>query len=139
MFLQIASKLPSEVGHRTTEADVPTQAECEQYLAFTGHDHARITLEMLQRLQKPPFTNQVNHSDQVLRLTLKAEGPSESADETAAQYEWAIRKNPADRVLHYNYGLFLFEHNRDAAVQQLSMSRAWDGFPVFTPDGVPVQ
>ena len=116
-----------------------TQAECEQYLAFTGHDHARITLEMLQRLQKPPFTNQVNHSDQVLRLTLKAEGPSESADETAAQYEWAIRKNPADRVLHYNYGLFLFEHNRDAAVQQLSMSRAWDGFPVFTPDGVPVQ
>jgi tetratricopeptide (TPR) repeat protein len=139
MFLQIASKLPSEVGHRTTEADVPTQAECEQYLAFTGHDHARITLEMLQRLQKPPFTNQVNHSDQVLQLTLKAEGPSESADETAAQYEWAIRKNPADRVLHYNYGLFLFEHNRDAAVQQLSMSRAWDGFPVFTPDGVPVQ
>lgn len=139
MFLQIASKLPSEVGHPITEADVPTQAECEQLLAFTGHDHARITIEMLQRLQKPPFTNQVNHSDQVLRLTLKAEGPSESADETAAQYEWAIRKNPADRVLHYNYGLFLFEHNRNAAVQQLSMSRAWDGFPVFTPDGVPVQ
>ena len=139
MFLQIASKLPSEVGHPITEADVPTQAECEQLLAFTGHDHARITIEMLQRLQKPPFTNQVNHSDQVLRLTLKAEGPSESADETAAQYEWAIRKNPADRVLHYNYGLFLFERNRNAAVQQLSMSRAWDGFPVFTPDGVPVQ
>ena len=139
MFLQIASKLPSEVGHPITEADVPTQTECEQLLAFTGHDHARITVEMLQRLQKPPFTNQVNHSDQVLRLTLKAEGPSESADETAAQYEWAIRKNPADRVLHYNYGLFLFEHNRAAAVQQLSMSRAWDGFPVFTPDGVPVE
>ena len=139
MFLQIASKLPAEAGHATTEADVPSQAECEQLLAFTGHDRSRIAGEMLDRLQKPPFTNQLNHSDQVLRLMLKAQEPGESAEETAAEYEWAIRKNPADRVLHYNYGLFLFEHNRNAAVQQLSMSRPWDGFPVFTPDGVPVQ
>ncbi len=76
---------------------------------------SRIATEMLERLQKPPFTNQLNHSDQVLRLMLKAQDPGESPDETAAEYEWAIRKNPADRVLHYNYGLFLFEHNRDAA------------------------
>ncbi len=55
------------------------------------------------------------------------------------QYEWAIQKNPGDPVLHYNYGLFLFEHNRNAAMQQLSLSRPWDGFPVFTPDGMPVQ
>jgi tetratricopeptide (TPR) repeat protein len=139
MFLQVASKLPSEMGHPVTEADIPTQAECEQLLAFTGHDHSRIATEMLQRLQEPPFTNQLNHSDQVLRLTLKAAGSPESPDETAAQYEWAIRKNPSDRILHYNYGLFLFEHNRNAAVQQLSMSRPWDGFPVFTPDGMPVE
>ncbi|MFZ0860745.1 MAG: hypothetical protein WCA27_28885 [Candidatus Sulfotelmatobacter sp.] len=138
MFLQIASKLPAEAGHPVTES-VPTEAECEQLLAFTGHDRSRIVTEMLQRLQKPPFTNQVNHSDQVLRLMLKAETPSESPGETAAQYEWAIRKNPGDRVLHYKYGLFLFEYNRAAAVQQLSMSRPWDGFPVFTPDGMPVE
>jgi len=139
MFLQIASKLPPVAGHAVTESDVPSEAECEQLLAFTGHDRSRIAAEMLQRLQKPPFTNQLNHSDQVLRLMLKAQDPPESPDETAAQYEWAIRKNPADRVLHYNYGLFLFEHNHNAAVQQLSMSRPWDGFPVFTPDGVPVE
>ena len=139
MFLQIASKLPPEAGHAVTESDVPSEAECEQLLAFTGHDRSRIAAEMLQRLQKPPFTNQLNHSDQVLRLMLKAQDPPESPDETAAQYEWAIRKSPADRVLHYNYGLFLFEHNHNAAVQQLSMSRPWDGFPVFTPDGVPVE
>jgi hypothetical protein len=90
---------------------------------------------MLQRLQRPPFTNQLNHSDQVLRLTIQAEAPAESPDETAAQYEWAIRKNPDDRVLRYNYGLFLFDHNRDAAIVQLRMSRPWDGFPVFAPDG----
>ena len=138
MFLQIASKLPSESGHPLTEADVPSEAECEQLLAFTGHDRSRIATEMLDRLQKPPFTNQLNHSDQVLRLMLKAQEPAENPDETAAEYEWAIRKNPGDPVLHYNYGLFLFEHNRNAAIQQLSLSRPWDGFPVFTPDGMPV-
>jgi tetratricopeptide (TPR) repeat protein len=138
MFLQIASQLPSEDG-KPTAADVPTEAECEQLLAFTSHDRSRIMTEMLERIQKAPFSNQLNHSDQVLRLMLKAEGPSERPDDTVAQYEWAIRKSPADRVLHYNYGLFLFEHNRAAAIQQLGMSRPWDGFPVFTPDGTPVE
>jgi len=152
MFLQIASKLAA--GHPPnetflseapltqdplTEADVPSEVECEQLLAFTAHDRSRITTEMLQRLQRPPFTNQLNHSDQLLRLMLKAETPNESPDETAAQYEWAIRKNPEDRVLHYNYGLFLFDYNRDAAVAQLRLSRPWDGFPVFAPDGAMVE
>ncbi len=144
MFLQIASKIASESGHSLTESDVrsedvPSEIECEQLLAFTGHDRARIAGEMLQRVQKPPFTNQLNHSDQVLRLTFKAQDVGETPDETAAQYEWALRKNPDDRVLHYNYGLFLFEFNRTAALQQLSLSRPWDGFPVFAPDGMPVE
>ncbi len=148
MFLQIASKLAPEPGHETQqdaslrslqETDVPSEVECEQLLAFTGHDRSRIANEMLQRLQKPPFTNQLNHSDQVLRLMIKAEAPSESPDETAAQYEWAIRKKPDDRVLHYNYGLFLFDYNRAAAVEQLRMSRPWDDFPVFAPDGMLVE
>ena len=138
MFLQIASKLPAEAAHPLTDSDIPTEAECEQWLAFTAHDRLRIATEMLQRLQRPPFTNQVNHSDQVLRLTLQAGDSTETPDETAAQYEWALRKNPQDRVLHYNYGLFLIDHNRAAAIQQLSLSRPWDGFPVFTPDGTPV-
>ena len=138
MFLQIASKLPVEGGHPLADSDIPTEPECEQWLAFTAHDRSRIVTEMLQRLERPPFTNQVNHSDQVLRFTLQASDANESPDETAAQYEWALRQNPQDRVLHYNYGLFLMDHNRDAATQQLSLSRPWDGFPVFTPDGMPV-
>ena len=139
MFLQIASKLTPPNSPAITAADVVSEEECEQLLAFTEHDRLRIATEMLQRLQKPPFTNQLNHADQQLRLMLKAQDSSESPDQTAAQYEWAIRKNPNDRVLHYNYGLFLFEHNRAAAILQLSLSRPWDGFPVFTPDGMPVQ
>ena len=138
MFLQITSKMPVQAGHPAGEADAPSEVECEQLLALTGHDRSRIALEMLERLQKPPFTNQLNHSDQVLRLTLKAQDPGESPDETAAEYAWAIRQRPDDRVLHYNYGLFLFEHNRAAAIEQLRRSRPWDGFPVFAPDGMQV-
>jgi tetratricopeptide (TPR) repeat protein len=137
MFLQMASRMPAQARHSL--ADVPSEVECEQWLAFTGHDRSRIGLEMLGRLQKPPFTNQLNHSDQMLRLMLKAEEPGESSDATAAEYEWALRQRPDDRILHYNYGLFLFEQDRTAAMEQLRQSRPWDGFPVFAPDGTQVE
>jgi tetratricopeptide (TPR) repeat protein len=133
VFLQIASKMAA--GHPMTEADVPSEAECEQWLAFTGFDRSRVAADMLERLQHPPFATQLNHSDEVLRLMLVAGTPNESPDQTAAQYEWAIRQRPDDRLLHYNFGRFLFRYNRAAAVQQLRLSRPWDGFPVLTPDG----
>jgi hypothetical protein len=105
---------------------------------LTKYDRLRIATEMAQRLHKPPFTNQLNHSDQVLRLMFKTQEPPESPDQTVSQYEWAIRQKPDDRVLRYNYGLFLFPHNRKAAISQLQLSRPWDGFPVFAPDGTSV-
>jgi tetratricopeptide (TPR) repeat protein len=138
MFLQIASKLAPETGHTTQEAEVLPEIECERRLALTNHDRVRIASEMLQRLQRPPFTNQLNHSDQVLRLTINADAPDEDPSNTAAQYQWAIEQKPDDRILHYNYGLFLFEHNREAAAEQLRLARPWDGFPVFMPDGTPI-
>jgi tetratricopeptide (TPR) repeat protein len=139
MFLRIAGKLLSASAQPVQAGDVPSQAECEQLLAFTGHDQTRIAGEMLQRLQKPPFTNQLNHSDQILRLTIKASARDESPDQTASEYQWAIRKKPDDRVLHYNFGLFLFDYNRAAAAEQLRLARPWDGFPVFAPDGMPIE
>src|SRR5579862_4761113 len=138
MFRQIASKLPLENGQRLQDADIPSETECERLLAFTNHDQTRIAAEMLQRLQRPPFTNQLDHSDQVLRLAIKAENPDESPSETSGEYQWAIAQKPDDRILHYNYGLFLFAYNPAAGAQELRLSRPWDGFPVFTPDGTPL-
>jgi tetratricopeptide (TPR) repeat protein len=146
MFLQIASKLPHEAGQTSTavdapsdvHTDVPSEAECEQWLAFTSHDRLRITREMLERLQKPPFTSQLNHADQVLRLTIKAGAPDENPGETVSEYQWAIRRKPDDRILRYKFGLFLFDYDRGAAAEQLRLARPWDGFPVFAPDGTPL-
>ena len=139
MFLQIASKMPADSGDLVTNLEIPSEAECERWLALTPHDRVRIAGEMLQRLQKPPFTNQLNHSDQTLRLALQAEVPDENPAETSAEYQWAIAQRPDDRVLRYNYGLFLFGYDRNSAVAQLKMSQPWDGFPVFAPDGSPVE
>ena len=139
MFSQIVSKLPLHSGAQTQESTVLSETECEQMLALTQHDRSRITSEMLGRLQKPPFTNQVNHSDQVLRLTLQSRDAGESAEATVSQYQWAIRQKPDDRLLHYNYGLFLYERNREAGFAELRLSQPWDGFPVFAPDGAVVQ
>jgi len=94
---------------------------------------------MFQRLQQPPFTTQLNHSEQMLRPAMEAQSPDENPNETAAEYNWAIAQKPDDRILHYNFGLFLFGYNRNAAVAQLRLSRPWDGFPVFTPDGERLQ
>ena len=139
MFLQIASKLPTASGHVLTAEDVPSETDCERLLAFTSHDRTRIAREMMERLQKPPFTNQLNHSDQLLRLAFQAEAPDENPHETSAEYQWAIAQSTNDRVLRYNYGLFLFGYDRNAAIGQMRLSRPWDGFPVFTPDGMMVE
>ena len=135
MFLQIAKQLPSDTGHPLQAEDVPTQAECERLLAFTKFDRSRVTAEMLRRLQEPPFTNQLNHSDQILRLMMKADNSDESPDDTVAQYQWALARRPDDRILHFNYGVFLNQYDPGAAAAQFSVARPCDGFPLVTPDG----
>ena len=136
MFLKIASQI---AGHPIAESEVPTEAECERLLALTQHDRTRLSGEMLDRLQKPPFTNQLNHADQMLRLMIDAGAAPENPDETVAEYQWAIAQKPDDPILHYNFGLFLFNFDRDAAAEQLKLAQPWDGFPVFAPDGTPIQ
>jgi hypothetical protein len=132
MFLAVASQF---AGHPVEDSDVPSQAECERLLALTSYDRSRMATEMMQRLQKPPFTNQLNHSEQLLRLMIDADAPGETPEQTVAEYQWAIGTKPDDRILHYNFGLFLYNYNREAGAEQLKLAQPWDGFPVFTPDG----
>jgi len=136
MFRKIASQIS---GRAVEDTEIPSQAECERLLAFTGYDRYRITNEMLQRLQRPPFTNQLNHAEQELRLAVAAQAPVESPDETVGEYRAAIEKRPEDRILRYNFGLFLYNFDRQAGAEQLILSQPWDGFPVFGPDGTQLQ
>jgi len=64
-----------------------------------------------------------------------AENSDEEPSDTAAQYQWAIARRPDDRILHFNYGVFLYPYNPAAAEEQFSVARPCDGFPLVTPDG----
>jgi tetratricopeptide (TPR) repeat protein len=136
MFQAIGSRI---AGHTVSATEALSQAECDRALAFTAYDHVRIANEMLERLQHPPFTSQSNHSEQMFRMMLDAQPTAETPDDAEAQYRSALEKNPTDRILHYNHGLFLFNFDRQAAAEELKLAQPWDGFPVFTPDGTQIQ
>jgi tetratricopeptide (TPR) repeat protein len=138
MFLQIAKDLHLD-SPQSPEPAVPSEADCERLLALTRYDRYRLASEMLNRLQKAPFTSQLNHSEQLLRMAAKAQRPDETPDDTVAQYQWAIMRSPEDEMLHLRFGMFLYPYNRAAAAQQVGMAQPWDGYPVFLPDGTQVR
>ena len=136
IFRKIATQIS---GQTVQDSAIPSEAECERLLALTGYDRYRMNNEMLQRLERPPFTSQLNHPEQQWRLALAAQSPVESPDETATEYRAAIAQRPDDRILHYNFGLFLYNFDREAGSEELKLSQPWDGFPVFGPDGTPLR
>ncbi|MGB8322316.1 MAG: tetratricopeptide repeat protein [Candidatus Acidiferrum sp.] len=138
-FEKIISILPSESLGSTSSSEPLGESECERLLALTGHDRSRLAAEMAQRLQRPPFTTQMNHSQQIQNLLSTATGFTESFSETLSEYQWAIAQSPGDPILHYKFGFFLFDFDRNASAQQFLLARPVDNFPVFLPDGSLVQ
>jgi tetratricopeptide (TPR) repeat protein len=138
-FQKIVADLPVEVRNGSPSTAPPSEGECERLLAFTRHDRSRVARDMAERLTRPPFTTQLNHSEQVQSLLLRAAGSSETPEETLRQYQWAIAQAPNDLTLHYKFGFFLFDFNREAAAQELMRARPNDDFPVFLPDGTRIQ
>jgi tetratricopeptide (TPR) repeat protein len=139
IFEPVVKALPTEARSAARTIEPLTEGECERLLAFTAHDRARVAGEMADRMQRPPFTKQLNHLEQLQGLMLRASAPRESLEETLAQYQWAIAQDPDDLALHYKFGFFLFDYDRMAAAQQLVLAKPADDFPVFLPDGTRVQ
>ena len=139
VFEQLVKTLPAEARSAARSTEPLTEGECERLLAFTEHDRARVAGEMADRLQRPPFTKQLNHLEQLQSMMLRASLPSGSFQDTVTQYRWAIAQDPNDLALHYKFGFFLFDYDRMAAAQQLVLAKPADDFPVFLPDGTRVQ
>lgn len=138
MFQEIVKNLPRTAGNGGVP-DAPSEADIERLLALTGYDRARLAADMLGRLQKPPFTTQLNHAEQLFRIAAAAQAVQETPDQTNADYQWAIMQNPEDRMLRLRYGSFLFRYNRQAAAEQFAQAQPWDGYPVFLPDGTQIR
>ena len=130
LFSQLDSMLPAELRRGAISADIASEEECERLLAFTPYDRLRVAGLVLAKLERPPFTNQLNHSEEVLRMKSQAEG-SPNYDEIVADYQWAIMQNPQDRLLHLNYGFLLHRYDPAAADYELRLALPYDNAPVL--------
>lgn len=129
LFTQVSAMLPQS---RSLQAgDIPTEDECDRFLALTRYDRARVAAMVLRKLEHPPFTNQLNRAEEVSRLTSEAEASSEDYPEVLAAYEWAIQQNPQDRLLHLNYGFLLHRYQPADAEQQFRLALPYDNAPVL--------
>jgi len=129
-FRQLDNMLPAELRRSVVSADVASQEDCERLLAFTPYDRLRVAGLVLAKLERPPFTNQLNHSEELLRMKSESEG-STNYGEIVADYQWAIMQNPQDRLLHLNYGFLLHRYDPAAAEQELRRALPYDNAPVL--------
>ncbi len=131
LFQQVASMMPPELRRGAVSADVTSEEDCDRLLAFTPYDRVRVAGLALKKLERPPFTNQLNHSEEVLRLKGEAEGKSVDYGEIVAAYQWAIMQNPQDRLLHLNFGFLLYRYEPAAAQRELRAALPYDNAPVL--------
>ena len=101
-----------------------SQEECEAQLAYTGFDRYETYSTLMERIQAPPFTYQMNYSDQVESLRKQMEElfkiPQEEAIAKAREiYKAALAKRPDDYYLLYYYANLLINANEfDEAIRQ---------------------
>jgi tetratricopeptide (TPR) repeat protein len=130
-FRQIVSLLPAEMQRGAAGVDVVSEEDCERLLAFTPYDRARVAGLVLSKLQRPPFTNQLNHAEDVQRIKTQSEASGLNYGDMVADYQWALMRNPQDRLLHLNYGFLLHRYEPAAAEKELLAALPYDNAPVL--------
>jgi tetratricopeptide (TPR) repeat protein len=131
LYNQVASKLPAEWAGGTKAPGAPSEDETERLLAFTRYDKARVAMTELDKIEKPPFTNQLNHNEEVARMKALAGSPADSYEDTLAQYQWALAQAPQDRLLILNYGFLVYMRDPEAATQIFLKAMPYDNAPVL--------
>jgi tetratricopeptide (TPR) repeat protein len=131
LFDQIVIMMPSELKRGANAEDVIPEEQCERLLAFTPYDRVRVARLVLSKLERPPFTNQLNHLEELQRMQVQAEALNLNYAEIVAGYQWAILQNPHDRLLHLNYGFLLHRYDPAAADMELRAALPYDNAPVL--------
>lgn len=98
-------------------ADIPSRDECAARLAFTPWDQMDATAGIAKMLARPPFLDQIDHSRRQARfetILLETKGCIDQAfvDGVVKSYDEAIRLNPNDWTIRYNYANFLYQLKR---------------------------
>ncbi len=101
-----------------------SSAECERLLGLTDWNRVSILEEVLQRLQRPPFSGQSGNAQHVARLReqiteIRQRLTTDAIAQARETYLHALQRAPQDFRLHENYAEFLEAiHELKAAVTE---------------------
>jgi tetratricopeptide (TPR) repeat protein len=113
---------------------LPTEAEAAEALGFSGWNLYQAANEVLQRLERPPFTNRPDAEQRSQSLTAEVEKlrvftGGEALDHAFAVAVAAHNARPDDWVLHYQ--LARMQLNRDPAAAEIHFRRILELRPTF--------
>lgn len=115
VFFAIEETLREKHGIEKTDS-LPSRELCEKELVFSAWDSCRIALIMKERFEKPPFSNQAYHREQIdqlnrERLSLERALAPAAMDSIAGVHRFALERRPDDWRLRFKY-CDLLEANR---------------------------
>lgn len=132
----VLKSLKSKTGISPENSDIISEDEMKKRLAYTRWDQLKIARHNLERMEKPPFTNQSNIDTKLAELKGEIQAitstlSNRALQEVLAEYEYALKNHP-----HW----FIYDHLADIHLNttgNLELSetyyqKAVDEYPHYT-------
>ena len=109
---QVEKMLPAEISRHAGTNGWASQELCERRLGLTDWNRCAVTEMMIDRLQRPPLSGQLDNAQRLRSLRDKAYALRQRMNPATAQaaaniYLEAIQCSPADPLLYENFAEFL--------------------------------
>ncbi len=109
---QVAKMLPAAIWRAAATNGWVSQARCDESLGLTDWNRCAVTEVMIDRLHRPPLSDQSNNGERLESLRAAAGDLRQHMNPATAQaaakiYQAAINRAPEDYLLHQNFAEFL--------------------------------
>ena len=129
VFDKLEEILPEGIKRKKAGDRLPlSEGQCARRLAYTDWDRYKIAVAIHNASKNAPYSNQLYHEERFSRAakdiqTQKAQFTTSALQEIAAEYRSAIKRNPGDWLLHWQFAMMLTEGLKDytAAVEQFRL------------------
>ena len=109
---QVEKMLPAGITRAAVTNGWASQEMCDRLLGLTDWNRCAVTEMMIDRLHRPPLSNQSNNAGRMQSLRTAQKNLRQRMSATTAQnatefYQAAIKRAPQDYLLHENFAEFL--------------------------------